>query len=565
MSAHAVLPAVIVALQLGYMFVPPALFPWLAGSAVLSVAIRLVTARRRARTSPYTVPVGGRTLVASALSWSLVPACLAAMHTSSHGGFDIAIFAQTLRNVATTGVPWASVGVYGNHLGTHFEPVLFPLGWLSALTWPAIPNYLLLYAAQALLASVAIVVAAIPSPRAPSNHAGLLLVFLVTAFWGSTGAQLFEFHPVTLGGSLALAAMAAHLGGRQMLAYALAAIAVTCGEMFLVSQPVMIATFALVNCKVRGARAWPLQCATVVAGAMLLALYLKVAAPAWSTTKGEFWGLARYSGLGSSFGEIAMAPLRDPGLVFRTLTTPDKLVFFAALLLLPLAALPFLKWTKSDESEARDAGLLAFGALLAGAAPLAKIFLATNGDYTTFGKHYVADVVPALALALAALVRAPRVTIVLRPLALMLAPALLSLPFPLNGDRTIATFAARATILPHATRAALTALPQDAAIYTNNLQLAHLLADRYALYSDHTPQSAIAAAPPQYLVLGWPATHGITTPDASLFGRSFALAADLSAPIVETHWQHGSHRYRFVQELPAAAPGSVWLYERLAP
>jgi uncharacterized membrane protein len=495
--------------------------------------------------------------------WALMPNILNAMHIYAHGGFDIVWFSQVMHNVSEVGAPRVSLAGLRNHMGYHFEPIMFLLGALRWVIPEEIPSYQVLVGVQTIsTGSILLLLAKLARAPHPRRESAIILGVLGVAFWGTLGAQLFEFHPVTVGGALAVCSLCAFCLGHFRLAIGLNLVTILCGEMFLISVPVVG------SCMICYQRAFSLsKSIKIIAlsfcfGFTLLLIYIKVLAVLWlGGGVSTFPLLGRYSALGSSFGEVLLAPVIKPWLFMTIAASGAKLKYYFLLTLFPLGALLAGAKTLRPRFE-RDHLILLFGGILALAAPLGKVLFSNSSTYLELNRHYVADMLPGLGMLSLSLVWAFGAKSSTVSFARVLAAVtLVASPYFVDGRATIKTWKqARSYAFPASTKRYLQKIPKDLSVYTDNFQLMAELSDRALLYTDFAGKHEIRqAGMPDLLVLGWPAGHFKYQPNTSSLKKSLINHEG----VYQSDFGNSLTFYNLKKTLDASIPGKIYVLQKV--
>lgn len=516
------------------------------------------------------------------LFWSMMPGVLGAVACYIYGGFDSAIFSQAVHNIETSGRAFVSIAHGSDHMGVHFQPILYLLAGLHS--WlPKTPIYLFLLACQ-LLSALMVPALIWIGPRRPLLSLGPvdtqpLLYFLglsVLSYWGVSAAIRFDFHPETMGAFFSIAAVIALAQGREVLAWALLVLAAGCGELFCVTSLVMGATFAVLMKETDKIRWWHWLWipGALVLGMRALDLYQSRGHVIFGRSQ-TFSVFSRYA-LGSSLGEIFRNIISQPLIALETIFGHSKGLFLLCLVTIftgPLLCLVMRehRWSK-HESPVSGVLVLVLGGLTALAAPLGKVLLGQAETYLTRSNHYIADMMPGLSLLLIAgylVSLSPQrswrrglgaVAPVVLTLIIISVNTLPTAPDTRSGRELAALFVDRKEIYPRDLRTALRQIPVDASVYVNTLQVLNELSGRQRLYTSFSPKSLFNSdMMPDYAVLGWPPTHGYGQPSAEVFERSFKVVAE---GVVESVYEGRSTRYQLVREFGARLPGHIWVWKR---
>jgi len=241
--------------------------------------------------------------------------------------FDLAFYARMAWGMAVFDL-WDPI-LETHTFGLHVSPILIPLGWLGRLLGP-VP---VLVVAQA----VAFGGAALALARAGERHLGEVGAWigaLVLLHPNVLDAGTFEVHPGTLA-IWPLAWMLERLDAEDARGLALGALAVLCCREDLALVTAMSGALALTRPALRKVGA-----AVVVLSLAYLGFFLGVLHPAHAPAEGSFE--LHFGKWGSSFGEMALTLLTEPGRVVAHLAEPRRLAYLPLLLapwlLLPLGA-----------------------------------------------------------------------------------------------------------------------------------------------------------------------------------------------------------------------------------
>ncbi|MDO8673326.1 MAG: DUF2079 domain-containing protein [Dehalococcoidia bacterium] len=251
---------------------------------------------------------------------------------------DLAIYDQIVWNTAHLR-PFASSLIQhaNNMLGDHFSPIvgLFaPAYWV----WPS-ANLLLVFQTMALA------LAALPLFAIARQHLGSRPATLVVAAFlvypAVHNANVFQFHEITLSPlPLAVALLGVERGSKRLFWVGLAVA-------FMVKEEMAFAALGIGLLWWLRRRQWRMAVVTAVVatafGFLTIGLLLPSLNAALSDQFQGYYYVRRFTQFGGSIPEIAWTMLTSPGLVWGTLTAPDRLEFLIDLFV-PLALLPLIGW-----------------------------------------------------------------------------------------------------------------------------------------------------------------------------------------------------------------------------
>lgn len=257
-----------------------------------------------------------------------------AFHTSA---YDLAMYDQAVWN--TSQGRWFEMNLLEdtmpgltNKLGDHVEPILLPIALLYRLR----SNADVLLTVQA----IALAVLIWPLYRLVRHFTrgaflAVLAVFLYLAHPAMWNALLFDFHPVTLAAAFLIFALWMLVQRRRIASLVFALLAMACKEQmgFLVA---MLGVYALFFHKIERRFAAALVAVGLIGSIVAFGVVIPTFQPA-----GESYYLNRYEKLGGSLGEILLAPIAKPDVVWSTLISPKRVAYYGDLLL-PLGGLPLL-------------------------------------------------------------------------------------------------------------------------------------------------------------------------------------------------------------------------------
>lgn len=462
----------------------------------------------------------------------IVPALFALVRIHIYGGFDIAWFGQCIYNVAFYHHPFVTLESDYNHLAQHFEPILYPLGWVYRLVHNYVAPYVLLMLSQSALQAACVIRARklfLESKDQVFQRHILIFTFSYLGFWGVVSAQTFEFHPVTLGMSFAFLAVLEHSkrSNKAGLYWILSSL---CGEMFLVLMPVGLGLTFLLNSHFRLRHKLLTQLLCFIFGCGLLYVYLSLMAPLLRDDNMQSSLLGRYAHLGTTHREILYNLFLKPKLVFQTIFSLEKVFFIAkvGIFLIPML-LFFVQmkiWIKrkvqnNQFKPSDDSILFLFAGMIALSVPMAKILLSQSETYLITKHHYLADVTPALCLILVGTVNS--------------VPNEPKGEFVISSQRVIFHFIAKAMIVclcvavnfriseftpvesgrsfkndfklrfPSGSFEKLKTIDRSFSIYSDTFGMSHLLSSRRSYYTEFTNPSVYSKSGyPDLLVLVFP-------------------------------------------------------------
>jgi uncharacterized membrane protein len=257
-----------------------------------------------------------------------------AFHTSA---YDLAMYDQAVWN--TSQGRWFEINLLEdtmpgltNKLGDHVEPILLPLAALYRIR--SNPDVLLIVQAIALAALTGPLFYTARHLTGSGAMAGVA-VALYLAHPATWNALLFDFHPVTLGAAFLMYALWALIRGRRAACLVCAALAMACKEQVGL-MVAMLGVYAVLFHKPERR----LGLILIVAGLAWSAIAFAVVIPAFQPSGASYY-LNRYGRLGTTIGEILLAPILKPGVVWSLLTNPNRIAYYGDLLL-PLGGLPLL-------------------------------------------------------------------------------------------------------------------------------------------------------------------------------------------------------------------------------
>jgi uncharacterized membrane protein len=236
-------------------------------------------------------------------------------------GFDLGIFDYAAwNNWHGSFFPATFIGL--NSLwGIHFQPILLPLGVIY-LIWPDAKALLLI---QSLVLAVGVFPIYWLAKRRLNEWAGLVFALVYLLFPALQGANLYEFHPVTLAAGI-LPFAYWYLYQRKFgpfLFFGL--VAAACQEdVFLILG--MLGLYLLLVQRDR--RGW----AVALSGLGAFLFLSMVLIPAFAGTETHF-GLHRYQALGQTVPQVLLTVLTRPLYVWNYLwSDPDKVRYLTNLL-----------------------------------------------------------------------------------------------------------------------------------------------------------------------------------------------------------------------------------------
>jgi uncharacterized membrane protein len=324
-------------------------------------------------TAPPASPATRALHVAAAALALLYAALFAAVSVARHHqlrtGFDLRNFDQAV---------WLLLHGEGlqerlSRLAGHFDPIGYVVAPLYALVGPS-PVWLLLL--QSAMGGVAVyAVWLLGRARGLEPPLALALTW-VYALWGVPhNPLLFDYHGVALAMPLLLLAFAAY-EARRRAAFALcAALALLCKE----DVALVLAAWGLYVALLR--RDPRTGLATAAAGLAVFGLVTYVVIPFFHAGQASFF-LGRYTTFGDTPAGVIAGVLARPRDVLATAAAHGSASYLAAVLV-PLFGLP----------------LLAPGALLPAAVPLAVNWLSSWPGQHTIRYHYLSTLVPVAMLA----------------------------------------------------------------------------------------------------------------------------------------------------------------------
>lgn len=548
------------------------------------------------------------------LWWASMPSMLALAHAHVRGGSDIIYFAQTVYHVASTGQPWVHIAEHYNHMALHWHPLLYPLGWLYIPMQTLMPAYVFLMGIQALSGGLVVYASfthanheksLLQQCRLPASTDRFIGLMMLT-FWGILSAGRFEFHPVTVGGFVGMSGVLLVLKGRLRLGTAMLSFCMLCGEMFLASIPCLLAFVWAHTWRPRAFMA--ALSAAFLLGLGWLLLYLKVFNGLF-LQPGQVLPtlISRYRTLGNSVGELLLSPFARTEAFVEVVFSWQHLQYmgYLSLLFLPPLLIWILTWIMArwsgearswptnhptnrptqwqthrqnalrnqtqtqkglDDSKQRLQAYAFAAACLPASGSLAKIMLSDYAAYASTQHHYTADLLPALFLGWFAFLSAclggakqsmTRQRLLSNPYVYVLAMTLVSMPVSLNGRATYKQWKQRHDVFPTALREKLRTLPKGSLVYTNNMQVASPLSDRYTLTTQLTRHYR-GKVMPDYLVMGWPPRHGVSRTSTKHFSQSFEHLPDGR---IVSRYRGTDARYDLLQHFEAKLPGGIWIWK----
>lgn len=523
------------------------------------------------------------TITLAFLPIAIMPALTSLFKISTYGGFDVSWFSQVIFNIGNIGKPFVTMERDYNHMAQHFEPILYLIGWLYAPFQGLLLPFTLLMTLQAICQAIVGLVLL----RSNLSNMSLMgsehrIVFAICYFffWGVISAQTFEFHPVTLGMSIAAIAVVFNLQ-QSSLAILFWVLSALCGEMFLVIAPVGTGLSLALKTQHRFRSILPLLGFFV--GCAFLFGYLGFLAPAIRGDGQQSSLLGRYADLGSTPMEIVLNLIKNPAIVLPIIFTKAKTIFLAKVLLFFLPAVLWLatnivlgtKQPSALSTPHKKLSALLFGTgCLAALVPLAKIILSNAETYLITRHHYLADVMPGLCLILAAtLCNSNQYTFKLelfkkRYLGVLAVCILiggasfirlnlqLSEFEPLNIYKNIRNDAE--TILPQSSREALIAIDRRHSVYADTFGFSHLISSRRYYYTEFTHSSVyLKNGYPDYLIL-------VFRPQSKAPG-GYALHSSLEEQAPGLMRLSGSSElYRFEQKLPGQTDYGINIFRRVS-
>lgn len=491
------------------------------------------------------------------------------------GGFDISWYTQVVYNILHSGIPTVTIGDVPNHLGQHFEPILYVVAIFAAVL--PLPIYISLMLSQMVAALILLYV----STKKPLEHAvleqreGMFFAVLALAFWGMLAAQNFEFHSVTVGAYLGCSAILAYFYGYKRWALILAALALGSGEMLLFSIPIILITLYISVKKSFSA----LKIVSILGGAVAASGFYVFAYAQWLAPfirgDGHVHGqLNRFSALGRSFPEILLSPVSKPLVFFSTIFQPQKWAFIGCCLLIVLP--PLIGWAVARMAKLKSTGyagpinpvVLISGSLLALIGPFAKTLISNAPSLSSLNYHYGADVLPALFLLAIAVYLLLAKTLKTRYLInlvgkknfLYLSLLIVSMPFTADLYRGLSAFWDIEEVFPPELRTALREIPVSASVSTNNLAFSAELAARPIIYSSFSRVSKDHM--PDYFVLGWPVKHGYNQPRTDDIHKSFEYVEGQDN-YYRSLYLGNNTLYHLRKILPGKIPAGAWMLVKI--
>ena len=382
-------------------------------------------------------------------------ACVARVAGFDYGDFDLAIHAQSTRNILHGSLNSSILGV--PFLGNHMVLILFLAAPLAAVFPPA----LLLVALQTMaLAAGGWFVYLLARRVLPASWAaGLAGVYL--AYPPLISMNLYEFHPIAFTVLFVLVMLYGYRAKRFGVFVSGLGLALLCQENVGL-MAVAFGVYAWLD-RQRGCWVW----VPLAAGVAMFVLTVVVVMPRLNPNI-QFVRL--YGHLGGSLGEVFVNMVKHPVYMVQTMLAPAKLTFLAAL----LGPVGFIS-------------LLSPLSLAPGGLVLVQRLLSGRAAEATIAYHYQAEFVPWVFYAAIYGVKRMREWGRARIAVILLAVfALVALAANRVPQRLVSAWATpwRERVLVQRYRAALALVPADAAVLAT-FRFLPALADRAHVYSLH--------------------------------------------------------------------------------
>lgn len=296
-------------------------------------------------------------------------------HINFHTHNDLAIHAQVMWNTSQGRLFETTLleDRPTNYLGHHFSPALLFLTPLYSL-WP--DARLLLLVQTVLLALGAVPIFMLARRQTGSQLLAVTLSLAYLLFPPLQYVNLFDFHEIILGVPLLSFATFWLLTRRYRLFFVFLALSLLVKE----EMAFIAFAFGLYILIVQRRRRLGLLVMLLAIGWGILTM--RIIMP--SIAGRAYFPVGRYGYLGSSFGEMAISVVRNPGLVLRHLLIPAKFEFLL-LLLAPLAFLP----------------LLGFDTLLLAIPTMLYLLLSDYQPQYSIQYHYTTPLIPLLVMSAA--------------------------------------------------------------------------------------------------------------------------------------------------------------------
>lgn len=497
-----------------------------------------------------------------------LPAVLSAIQVYVLGGFDIAIFAQAMTSTVAESRPFVRVAEYTDHMGVHFQPILYPLGWIYGLLEDWCPAYQYLMIIQIFAFMMLFFV----SYRAKTIFE---LWFMVScaAFWGVFATTRFEFRPETLGVVFSLVSVLNYSRGHRYRALIHLWFSAACGELFFVSS--MVLSALIISAEFKKSVKLFVIIFGFLGGVICLSFYQNHAVNIFGRSP-IFNILERYP-LGGSVFEIIKVALVHPTQVMALAFTPGKLIYVAALALIaagPIASWWLLRPYANDTTSCKKGLSMITAGIFAIIPGLGKIILSNYTPYTSFDKHYAADLMPGLFFLTYGLycllgVKNSDAWQKVRPstlfIYLLCVVAVSCVPVYsqlLEINQTLLYGKHANAIFPNELRQTLRSLGRDKIIFANTGGVYAELSQNINFISPFTIEHITnrLGLTPDILVLGWPPNHFADQFTTSRFDRSFRQIDDET---LESNFNSNVITYKLTSHFTAKLPGDIWIWNRM--
>lgn len=500
-----------------------------------------------------------------------VPIVMNTLMVQRFGGFDIAVFGQIIYNVATLFQPISTIALPVHYMGTHFEPVVYLLGFLwIPFSFFKLDPYLFLLIIQ-LTANLLILFFCKPLFHREHYRKNLgLLVTLVLAVthWGFWSSNSFEFHPTTLGLSLFLSSLVLFHQKRLNASLGFMFLATLCGEMWLIIGPVTASCFWALYRK-------ELSIAKSILTVFIAFFFSSALLAAYFLLKKDFFSLGetvsdfvadRYGFLGNSIIDVILSPILQPKLFWDTILSPTKARYLMDLispfLILGCVAL----WVSSrhglSKQQKRMYLLLLIAAAFIAPAPLLKVMLSNYEGYLSREVHYPADILPFLILigyAIGDSIHFDRINSRVAGVFAGIAFAFGIYPFVTHFNQKWEALK-NPGLLSVEMRKTLYSLDRELSVYTDNSNFSPILSSRNRFYGHFADAYIKPSQMPDILVLAWPPehfNHGVV--NSNSFRSSIR---SLNETEILAEYRGSNTRYAIDGQVPISNWGQVTVWRR---
>lgn len=248
----------------------------------------------------------------------------------SSGGIDMGVTDQALWNTIKGRVLFSSIDGHINHLGAHFEPVLFLIAPLY-FVWP---NIIVLIFLQALAAGLAVFPLYLIAKKRLSSR------FLVFAFIGAyflsrplRGVGLLDFHTDAFLIPLSFASYYLLITRRNFWAVVAMLLMLCCKE----SAAILVLAYGIFT--IAYLKRYRLGIFLLVLAVSWWFLATELIMPTFANT--QAYPYLKWLPFGPTYGDNLLAVAKDPILLVKLIFSPQKLEFYLKLFL-PLGLLSFL-------------------------------------------------------------------------------------------------------------------------------------------------------------------------------------------------------------------------------